>query len=52
MAISGIETIMQLGLLDKANFKATKSLTAWEKLHQAGGIAKYSQECFCFLRGY
>ena len=30
MAISGIETLMQLGLLGKAYFKAAKSLTAWE----------------------
>ena len=31
---------MQLGLLDKAIFKAAKSLTAWEKLQQTGGIAQ------------
>ena len=30
MAISGIETLMQQGLLGEANFKAAKSLTAWE----------------------
>ena len=30
MAISGIETLMWLGLLDKAHFKAAKSLTAWK----------------------
>ena len=30
MAISGIETLMQLGLLGKANFKAAKPQTAWE----------------------
>ena len=30
MAISGIETLMQLGVLGKANFKAAKSLTVWE----------------------
>ena len=29
MAIGGIETLRQLGLLGKANFKAAKSLTAW-----------------------
>ena len=29
-AIGGIETLRQLGLLGKANFKAAKSLTAWE----------------------
>ena len=29
MAISGIETLRQLGLLGKANLKAEKSLTAW-----------------------
>ena len=28
MAISGIETLMQLGLLGETNFKAAKSLTA------------------------
>ena len=30
MAISGIETLMQLGLWGEANFKAEKSLTTWE----------------------
>ena len=30
MAINGIETLRQLGLLGIANFKAAKSLTAWE----------------------
>ena len=30
MTICGIETLMQLGLLDKDNFKAAKSLTTWE----------------------
>ena len=29
-AIGGIETLRQMGLLGKANFKAAKSLTAWE----------------------
>ena len=29
-ASSGIETLMQLGVLGKANFKAAKSVTAWE----------------------
>ena len=28
--ICGIETLMQLGSLGKANFKAAKSLTTWE----------------------
>ena len=36
MAISGIETLMLLGLVGKANFKA----------------AKDSQECCCFLGKY
>ena len=30
MAISGIETLMHLGLLGEADFKATKSLVTWE----------------------
>ena len=38
----GIETLMQLGSLGEANFKPAKSLTAWEKLQQVCGIAKYS----------
>ena len=29
-AISGIETLMHLGSLGKANFKAAKCLTTWE----------------------
>ena len=49
MAISGIETLRQLGLLGKANSKAAKSLTAWEKLQQVNATAKNSQECCCFL---
>ena len=49
MAISGIETLRQLGLLGKASFKAVKSLTAWEKLQQAKATAKDSQKCCCFL---
>ena len=48
-AISGIETLRQLGLLGKANFKAAKSLTAWEELQQVTATAKDSQECCCFL---
>ena len=48
MAISGIETLMQMGLLCEANFKAAKSLTAWEYLQQVCGIAKDSHECCCF----
>ena len=49
MAISGIETLRQLGLLGKANFKAAKYLTAWEYLQQLKATAKDSQECCCFL---
>ena len=45
MAISGIETLRQLGLLGKANFKAAKSLTTWESLQQVKATAKDSQEC-------
>ena len=30
MAISGIETLMELGSLGEAHFKAEKPLTAWE----------------------
>ena len=30
MAMCGIETLVQLGSLGKANFKASKYLTAWE----------------------
>ena len=49
MAIGGIETLRQLGLLGEANFKAAKSLTAWEYLLQVKVTAKDSQECCCFL---
>ena len=49
MAISGIETLRQLGLLGKANFKAEQSQTAWEYLQQVKPTAKDSQECCCFL---
>ena len=49
MAISGIETLRQLGFLGEANFEAAKSLTAWEKLQQVKATAKDSQECCCFL---
>ena len=48
-AISGIETLRQLGSLGKANFKAVKSLTAWEYLQQVKATAKDSQVCCCFL---
>ena len=48
-AISGTETLMQLGLLGAANFKAAKSLTAWEQLQQVKVTAKDCQECCCFL---
>ena len=49
MAISGIETLRQLGLLGKASFKAAKSLADWEYLQQAKATAKDSQECCCFM---
>ena len=39
-AISGIETLRQLSLLGKANFKAAKSLTAWKYLQQVKATAK------------
>ena len=39
---------MQVGLLDEANFKAAKSLTAWEQFLQTDGIAQDSQECLLF----
>ena len=42
-AIGGIETLRQLGSLGKANFKAAKSLTAWEYLQQVKATAKDSQ---------
>ena len=48
-AISGMETLRQLGLLGKANFKAAKSPTTWEQLQQVKATAKDSQECCCFL---
>ena len=51
-AIGGIETLRQLGLLGKANFKATKSLTAWEYLQQVKATAKDSQVLCCFLGKY
>ena len=47
--INRIETLRQLGLLGKANFKAAKSLTVWEKVQQVKVTAKDSQECCCFL---
>ena len=43
MAIGGIETLRQLGSLGEANFKASKSLTAWEYLQQVEATAKDSQ---------
>ena len=49
MAIGGIETLRQLG---KANFKAAKSLTAWEYLQQVKATAKDSQVLCCFLGKY
>ena len=51
-AIGGIETLRQLGSLVEANFKATKSLTAWEYLQQVKATAKYSQVLCCFLGKY
>ena len=52
MAISGIETLRQLGLLGKANFKAAKSLTAWEYLQQVKASPKDTQVLCCFLGKY
>ena len=49
MAINGIETLRQLGLLGKANFKAAKYLTPWEYLQQLKATAKDSQVLCCFL---
>ena len=49
MAISGIESLRQLGLVGKANFKAAKSLTPWEQLQKLKVTSKDSQECCCFL---
>ena len=51
MAICGILTSMQLGLLGKANFKAAKSLTTLEQLQQTGGIAKDSTRMFVVFLG-
>ena len=42
MAIGGIETLRQPGSLGEANFKAAKSLTAWEYLQQVKATAKDS----------
>ena len=42
-AIGGIETLRKLGWLGKANFKAARSLTAWEYLKQVKATAKDSQ---------
>ena len=52
MAIGGIETLRQLGLLGEANFKAAKSLTTWEYLQQVKATAKDSQVLCCFLGKY
>ena len=46
-----IETLMQLGLLGKANLKAAKSLTIWEKLQQTDGIAKDSTRMIVVFLG-
>ena len=51
-AIVGIEILRQLGLLGEANFKAAKSLTAWEWLQQVKATAKDSQVLCCFLGKY
>ena len=51
-AIGGIETLRQLGSLGEANFKAAKSLSAWEYLQQVKATAKDSQEFYCFLGKY
>ena len=48
-AISGIETLGQVGLLGKANFKPAMSLAAWEQLQQLKATAKDSQGFCCFL---
>ena len=48
-AIGGIESLRQLGSLGEANFKAAKSLTAWEYLQQVKATAKDSQVLCCFL---
>ena len=52
MAIGGIETLRQLGSLGEANFKAAKSLTAWEYLQQVKATAKDSHVLCCFLGKY
>ena len=51
-AIGGIEALMQLGSLGEANFKAAKSLTAWEWLQQVRPAAEDSQVLCCFLGKY
>ena len=51
-AIGGIDTLRQLGLLGKANFKAAKTLNAWEYLQQVEATAKDSQVLCCFLGKY
>ena len=48
MAINGIETLRQLGLLGKGNLKAAKSPTTWEQLQQVKATAKDSLECCRF----
>ena len=52
MAIGGIEPLRQLGSLGEANFKAPKSLTAWDYLQQVKATAKDSQVLCCFLGKY
>ena len=47
-AIGGIETLRQLSSLGEANFKAAKSLTAWEYLQQVKATAKDSQSTLLF----
>ena len=51
-AIGGIDTLRQLSSLGEANFKAAKSLTAWEYLQQVKATGKDSQVLCCFLGKY
>ena len=49
MAISGIETLMQLGLLGKANFKAAKSLPLGSNFSKFVGLPKTLKNFVVFL---
>ena len=51
-AIGGIETLRKLGSLGEANFKAAKSLTAWEYLQQVNATNKDSQVLIRFYPKY